>query len=118
MFAQSVVVEVDRNGDDLGALVVSLLPDDPTLQFGPGGIGEGIANAIDRPVNIWSGLVTEAMASLDDRDCSSVERPPQTHGAAIRSDNCLRLDVFAFDRRPVNHRPALDEYTWHLEHRQ
>jgi len=51
----------------IGTTVASLLPDEPTLQFGPGGIGEGIARALDRPVSIWSGLVTDAMASLHDR---------------------------------------------------
>jgi acyl-CoA hydrolase len=51
----------------IGKLVVSLLPDDPTLQFGPGGIGEGIARALDRPVGIWSGLVTDSMAELNQR---------------------------------------------------
>lgn len=57
------------DGTDLriGELVCSLLPDDPTLQFGPGGIGEGIARALDRPVRIWSGLVTDAMAELHAR---------------------------------------------------
>ena len=60
-----------RPADDVDlrfwALVASLLPDEPTLQFGPGGIGEGIARAIDRPVRIWSGLVTESIAALHDR---------------------------------------------------
>jgi acyl-CoA hydrolase len=51
----------------IGATVTSLLPDDATLQFGPGGIGEGIARALDRPVRVWSGLCTEAMAALHDR---------------------------------------------------
>lgn len=57
-----------RAADDtdlsIGALVASLVPDGATLQFGPGGVGEGIARAIDRPVGIWSGLCTEAMAAL------------------------------------------------------
>jgi hypothetical protein len=51
----------------IGANVVSLVPDDATLQFGPGGVGEGIARALDRPVRIWSGLCTDAMASLHTR---------------------------------------------------
>jgi acyl-CoA hydrolase len=59
---------VSRPADDvdrrIGALVASLLPEDATLQFGPGGIGEGIARAIERPVRIWSGLVTDSMAEL------------------------------------------------------
>jgi acyl-CoA hydrolase len=60
-----------RPADDvdlrIGAQVASLMPDHATLQFGPGGIGEGIARAIDRPVRIWSGLCTDAMAELDER---------------------------------------------------
>ena len=51
----------------IGSLVASLLPDEPTLQFGPGGIGEGIARALRRPVRIWSGLVTDSMAELHQR---------------------------------------------------
>ncbi|MFP5487528.1 MAG: acetyl-CoA hydrolase/transferase C-terminal domain-containing protein, partial [Acidimicrobiia bacterium] len=37
------------------------------LQFGPGGIAEGIARSVDRPIRIWSGLVTDAMAELHER---------------------------------------------------
>jgi acyl-CoA hydrolase len=51
----------------VGRNVVSVLPEDPTLQFGPGGISEGIVAALDRPVRIWSGLVTEAVADLHRR---------------------------------------------------
>jgi acyl-CoA hydrolase len=51
----------------IGATVAGLMPDRPTVQFGPGGIGEGIARAIDRPVRIWSGLVTDPMADLAER---------------------------------------------------
>ncbi len=51
----------------IGSFVNCLLPDDATLQFGPGGIGEGIARSLDRPVRIWSGLVTDAMAGVHDR---------------------------------------------------
>ena len=51
----------------VGRHVVSILPEEPTLQFGPGGIGEGVVAALDRPVEIWSGLVTEAVAGLHDR---------------------------------------------------
>jgi threonine dehydrogenase-like Zn-dependent dehydrogenase len=36
----------------IGAHVVSLLPPDATLQFGPGGIGEAIANSLTEPVRI------------------------------------------------------------------
>ncbi len=47
--------------------MAAVLPDEPTLQFGPGGIGTGVVAALERPVRIWSGLVTEAMAGLHRR---------------------------------------------------
>jgi acyl-CoA hydrolase len=59
---------VSRDPDEvdlaIGRHVRAILPEDPTLQFGPGGIGEGVVAALDRPVRIWSGLVTESMADL------------------------------------------------------
>jgi acyl-CoA hydrolase len=51
----------------IGRAVVSLFPDDPTLQFGPGAIAEAIVTGIDRPVRIWSGLVTDVTANLASR---------------------------------------------------
>jgi acyl-CoA hydrolase len=48
----------------IGRTVVSILPDEPTLQFGPGGVAEGILAAIRRPARIWSGVVTDATADL------------------------------------------------------
>ena len=61
---QRAADDVDRR---IGGLVASLVPDDATLQFGPGGIGEGIASSLQRPVHIRSGLLTDAMASLHGR---------------------------------------------------
>ncbi len=62
---------VTRGADEVdlavGQNVRSVLPEDPTLQFGPGGISEGVVAALDRPVGIWSGLATEAVADLDRR---------------------------------------------------
>ncbi len=51
----------------IGASVAALVPEGATLQFGPGGIGEGIATALDRPVRIWSGLCTDSIAALHER---------------------------------------------------
>jgi acyl-CoA hydrolase len=47
--------------------VVPLLPDEPTLQLGPGGVAEAIMAALDQPVRIWSGLVTDALVGLHER---------------------------------------------------
>lgn len=58
---QRAADDIDRR---IGELVASLVPEDATLQFGPGGIGEGIASSVRRPVHIRSGLLTDAMASL------------------------------------------------------
>jgi acyl-CoA hydrolase len=62
--ATRAVEEVDLA---IGRHVVAILPDDPTLQFGPGGIGAGVVAALERPVRLWSGLVTEPMADLHRR---------------------------------------------------
>ena len=62
---QRAADDVDRR---IGELVAALVPDDATLQFGPGGIGEGIASSLHRPVRIRSGLLTDAMATLHARD--------------------------------------------------
>jgi acyl-CoA hydrolase len=51
----------------IGRNVVSALPDEPTLQLGPGGVAEAVVACLDRPVKIWSGLVTDAMADLERR---------------------------------------------------
>jgi acyl-CoA hydrolase len=60
-----------RTPDDIelaiGRAVASVLPDRPVLQYGPGGIGEALLAAIDRPVRVWSGLVTDAVAGLAER---------------------------------------------------
>src|SRR5204862_13027 len=57
-----------RQPDDVDAAiarnVLSILPDEPTLQLGPGGVADAILDALDRPVQIWTGLVTDAMARL------------------------------------------------------
>jgi acyl-CoA hydrolase len=60
-----------RSADDIdrriGALVAGLVPDAATMQFGPGGIGEGVASSLRHRVGIRSGLLTDAMATLHDR---------------------------------------------------
>jgi acyl-CoA hydrolase len=44
--------------------VLSLLPREATLQFGPGSIADVVVRAIDTPVGVWSGLLTDAVAEL------------------------------------------------------
>jgi acyl-CoA hydrolase len=51
----------------IGRHVASLLPEEPTLQHGPGGIAEAIMATIDRPVRVWSGVVTDAVPALEER---------------------------------------------------
>ncbi len=46
--------------------VISVLPPRPTLQFGPGGVASAIVRMLDRPVGIWSGLLTDDVAALAD----------------------------------------------------
>lgn len=56
--------DVDRR---IAEHVVSLLPDDATVQFGIGGVAEAIAATIDRPVRLWSGLLTDIAAGMHGR---------------------------------------------------
>ena len=56
--------DIDRR---IAVHVVELLPHDATVQFGLGAVPDAIAASIDRPVRIWSGLVTDAMAGLHAR---------------------------------------------------
>jgi acyl-CoA hydrolase len=58
---EAVDLEIGRN-------VAAILPDEPTLQFGPGAVVEGIVRSLERPVRVWSGLFSEAMAELAERD--------------------------------------------------
>jgi acyl-CoA hydrolase len=56
--------DVDRA---IAAHVRSVLPERATLQLGPGAIADAIVAGLDRPVSIWSGLVTERVAALAGR---------------------------------------------------
>ncbi len=51
----------------IGRRVAALLPDDATIQLGPGGIAEAIVAGIERPVRVFSGLLTESTAVLAQR---------------------------------------------------
>ena len=68
----AVAPRQSRPGEDVdlavGRNVVALFPDEPTLQLGPGGIADAIVASVDRPVRIWSGLLTDAAARLDERN--------------------------------------------------
>jgi len=44
--------------------VVRALPPSPTLQYGPGPLLDAVVRAVDRPVGIYSGLVTDAVVKL------------------------------------------------------
>jgi acyl-CoA hydrolase len=51
----------------IGELVADLVPAGATLQWGPGSIGAAVVRAIDRPVQVLSGLVTDELAGLAER---------------------------------------------------
>jgi acyl-CoA hydrolase len=59
--------EADEIDMSVARNVVSILPDDPTIQLGPGGVAEAIVASLDRSVAVWSGLVTDAVADLAER---------------------------------------------------
>jgi acyl-CoA hydrolase len=51
----------------VGRHVAALLPEGATIQVGPGGIAEAVLAALDRPVRVWSGLISDGVARLDER---------------------------------------------------
>src|SRR4051794_35276527 len=51
----------------IAELVVDRLPRDATLQFGIGALADAIVRAVDRPVQVWSGFVSDAVAVLAQR---------------------------------------------------
>jgi acyl-CoA hydrolase len=55
---------VDRQ---VAELVVDLFPRDATLQFGIGALADAIVRTVDRPVQVWSGFVSDAVAVLAQR---------------------------------------------------
>ena len=48
----------------IAAQVVDLMPENATLQVGVGAVPDTIAASIDRPLHVWSGLITDAVAGL------------------------------------------------------
>lgn len=51
----------------LGEFVVDLIADRATIQHGPGTISEAVLLALDRPVRVWSGIVSDALVDLSER---------------------------------------------------
>lgn len=59
--------DLDEIDMAVAANVVPLLPNDPTIQIGPGGIAEAILLALTKPVRVWSGVITDAIGELEPR---------------------------------------------------
>ena len=60
-----------RGADDVDRAVarhvLSVVPEAPTIQLGPGGIADAIIECLDRPVRVWTGLLTDEVARLAER---------------------------------------------------
>ncbi len=52
---------------EIGRLVASLISEGSTVQWGPGTIGAAVIDALEVPVRVSSGLVTDELVSLTDR---------------------------------------------------
>lgn len=51
----------------IGAQLARIVPPESAIQFGPGAIGEALVSALDRPVSVDSGIVTDAVMDLEAR---------------------------------------------------
>lgn len=65
----------DATDRAIAAHVARVLPAAPTLQYGPGALLDAIVRHVDRPVGIFSGLATDAVADL--------ARDGRLHGTAV-----------------------------------
>lgn len=57
----------DETDCRIGRLVASLVPAGATIQHGPGAIAEAVMGALERPVSVFSGMVSESLVSLAER---------------------------------------------------
>lgn len=64
---QPAIATVDDTDRRIGKLVASVIPDGATVQHGPGSIAEAVIAALDRPVRVFSGMVTDSLVTLADR---------------------------------------------------
>jgi acyl-CoA hydrolase len=51
----------------IGELVAGLVPEGATIQWGPGRVGASVVAALDKPVAVRSGLVTDELVALNRR---------------------------------------------------
>jgi len=96
---------VDDVAASIGKTVASLVPHGAAVQFGPGSIGEATVQAIDRPVMVDSGVLTDAVVDLAERELL-LGRPLGTYlfGSARL---CEWADEKEFlDRIEVTHDPS------------
>ena len=56
--------EPDAADRVIASHVMRVLPPEPTIQYGPGALLDAIVRAVDRPVGVFSGLATDAVADL------------------------------------------------------
>lgn len=82
-----VLDDVDRR---IGSLLASLVPAGATVQHGPGSIAEAVLAALQRPVRVFSGMISEALVDLAENGLL-IEQPAV--GAYLHGGP--RLDVLA-----------------------
>ncbi len=51
----------------IAGLIVGLIPRGAIVQWGPGALGAAVVDALDQPVRVHSGLVTDELVTLDQR---------------------------------------------------
>jgi acyl-CoA hydrolase len=75
----------------IGELVADLLPEDATIQWGPGAVGASAVEAIRRPVRVWSGLVTDELVRLGQRGLLAAAADTAYLWGSPELRRCVRL---------------------------
>ncbi len=97
--------QVDDVAAAIGKTVAGIIPDGAAVQFGPGSIGEAVVRAIDRPVRVDSGVLTDPVIDLAERGLL-LERPLGTYlfGSSRLREWADGKEVL--DRIEVTHDPS------------
>lgn len=96
---------VDEVAATIGDIVASLIPEGAVIQFGPGSIGEAAVRAIRHPVQVGSGVLTDAVVDLAERDLL-IARPLGTYLFGSERLRAWSDGRQVLDRIEVTHDPS------------
>lgn len=65
--AQVPELDLDDVSAAIGERVAAMVPEGAPVQYGPGAVGRAVLASLQRPVRMWSGVITDAVVDLHER---------------------------------------------------